>query len=299
MTKYEKFGTNAVARLVDPITNVATTLEVTTTNGFPTDGNFRITIGREILLVTAVSGSVFTVVRGYEGSSNVAHDGGSPVRQTITAGGIETALLESIPVARDSARPQMNTLTDGTSALTLTNFTWVNQGAASAADLDGGGISLVDSGLSATDNLRILKRTAPSPPYKVTAAIVPQLHDQSNCSIGVGFRRNSNGYVTVINTLRLDQLSVLEFSSPTVFSANLVTGKPWWMGRHIQWFQIEDDNTDLIYRLSMDGINWQENHRHGRAARHNLLAPDEVFFYVNALSTTFSVSAALIAWEEA
>jgi hypothetical protein len=299
MTKYEKFGLNAIARLVDPITGAATTLQVSTTDGFPTDGNFRLTIGREILLVTAVTGNTFTVVRGVEGSTSAPHDAGTPVQQSITEGAIESALLQSVPIARDSARPMLNTLVNSSgTALTLTDFTWVNQGGATAADLDGGGISLVDGATSATDNLRILKRTAPAAPYKITAAFVPQLHDNSNCSMGIGFRRNSNGYTTNINTIRQDSLSVLEFTSPTVFGSNLVAKKTWWMGRHIQWMQIEDNNTDLFYRLSMDGVNWQTNHQHGRAAQHNLLVPDEVFFFVNGLSTTYSVSMALIAWEE-
>ena len=193
----------------------------------------------------------------------------------------------------------MNTLVNSSgTALTATNFTWVNQGTATRADLNSGGISLVDPGSSATDNLRILARSAPTAPYIITAAFVPQLHDSSNASMGIGFRHNTGGYVTTLSTLRSDQIAVLEFSAPTTLNASLVAAQSWFMGRHLQWFQIEDDNTDLFYRTSMDGINWQQVHTHGRAAQLNGNAPDEVFFYVNPLSTTLSCSMALVAWEE-
>lgn len=298
MTKYEKFGLNAVARLVDPITNSATTLIVTTVDRFPTDGNFRITLGREIMLVTAISGTTFTIVRGYESSTALAHDAGVPVQQTITTGALERAMLDSVPLARDSARPQLNTLVDSSgNTLTLSDFTWVNQGTALASDLNSGGISLTSLGSGSAPNLRILTRSAPTPPYIITAGFVPQLHTLDNCSVGMGFRRVSNGYTTQLLTGIRDRVAVLEYSSPTSFNATLFLDD-WFMGRNMQWLQIEDDNTDLFYRTSMDGINWQQIHTHARAARHNLTVPDQVFFYADALHATVSVSMALIAWEE-
>ena len=86
MPNYEQLGQDAVARLSAPITNVATSLTVTSASGFPTAGNFRITVSAEVMLVTAVSGTTFTVVRGQEGTSGVAHDGGSTVICSFTSG---------------------------------------------------------------------------------------------------------------------------------------------------------------------------------------------------------------------
>jgi hypothetical protein len=194
----------------------------------------------------------------------------------------------------------MNTLVNSSgTALTVSSFTWVNQGTATASDLNSGGISLVDPGSSATDNLRMLTRSAPTAPWTLTAAFVPQLHDSSNASMGIGVRHAAGGYVNVLGTFRTDQVAVLEFSAPTTIGSNLLALGSWFMARHIQCFQIEDNNTNVIFRTSMDGINWQDLHSHARASQLNLNAPDQILFYVNPLSTTLSCSMALVAWEEA
>ena len=69
------------------------------------------------------------------------------------------------------------------------------------------------------------------------------------------------------------------------------------MGRSIQWFQIEDNNTNLIFRTGMDGINFQTI---ASEARTTFMAggPNEVLFYGNSNSASFTVSMAVVAWEE-
>lgn len=300
MTKYEKFGLNAVARLVDPITSGATTLVVTTVDRFPTDGNFRITIGQEILLVTALSGTTFTVVRGYESSTALAHDAGTPVQQTITAGALERAMLDSVPLARDLARPQLNTLVDASgNTLTSSDFNWVNQGTASVSDLTSGGISLLAPANVATRSMRIrLKPTAITAPHVLTVAFVPHLHGASDCRVGVGVMVNATGRTVHIATGKVDEIEVIEMVNATTLASSPVATQPWFMGRGIQWFQIEDDNTDIFYRTSMDGVNWQEVYQHARAALMSTTAPDRRFWFVDSRSTTLDSAGVLLAWEE-
>ena len=79
------------------ITNSATSLTVTSATGFPTSGNFRLVIqdaendetNKEIVVVTGVSGSDFTITRGQESTSGVAHGNGSFVGHVLTAGGLD------------------------------------------------------------------------------------------------------------------------------------------------------------------------------------------------------------------
>jgi hypothetical protein len=76
--------------LVTPATNVATSLEVSTTAGFPvppfTIGLERGTLNEEVCLVTAVpDGSHFTANRGYDGTTSKAHDAGSTVEHVTVA----------------------------------------------------------------------------------------------------------------------------------------------------------------------------------------------------------------------
>lgn len=297
MPNYEQFGLNAVARLVDPITDSQTTLQVTTTDRFPITGNFRITVGIEIMLVTTVTGITFTVVRAQEGTTGVAHDAGAPVVQPITAGSIEQSMLENIPLIRDSSRPLLNTLVDSSGGvLTGSSFTWDNQGAATRTDLDAGGVSLFVPAVAAT-NVRGLYKTAPSAPYILKVAFVPQLQGFGGCSMGIGFRDGVTGNLTTIHSGRADLIAVLKFTSATATGTSLFASQAWMMGRHVQWFMIEDDNTDLIYYTGLDGINFQEIHRHTRASEHTNV-PNQIFWFGNSRDANVTISMALIAWEE-
>lgn len=85
MAKYEQFTNNGNSTLNGGITDVAASLVVASAATFPTDGNFRLLIDSEILLVTAVSGTTFTVTRGAEGTTGAAHSNGATVRLILTA----------------------------------------------------------------------------------------------------------------------------------------------------------------------------------------------------------------------
>ena len=86
----EQFGNNASTTLNGSILSGATSLVVTSAANFPTTGNFRILvdsgINLEYMLVTAVSGTTFTVTRGQEGTTAVAHSSLVQVVHVVTAG---------------------------------------------------------------------------------------------------------------------------------------------------------------------------------------------------------------------
>lgn len=302
MAKYEQFGRFAVARLVDPINNSATALEVTTLDGFPTDGNFRIIVGAEIMLVTSISGSVFTVERGAESTTAVAHDSGSPVVQGLTAGALDAIGSENIPLWRDTNRPLMNTIVDGSgNILDSTDFTTLNGGTIS--DLDSGAISIVAPATS-SHNVRGLYRSAPTAPYTVTTCFLPQLNRQNSTNyVGIGFRDSVSSNllwcVSAIGpTTPGENLAVYLFTNPTTFNTSSKSRDYWHMGRNMQWMRMEDDSTNLKFYLSMDGINWLLVHQETRTA--NLAnAPDEIFFGAHAgLGNAYATGITMVAWEE-
>lgn len=70
-----------------------TSMIVTTATGSPAV-NFRVKIENEYLLVTAKSGTTFTVTRGVEGSTAASHADGSTVTHVLTAGGLAQAISE-------------------------------------------------------------------------------------------------------------------------------------------------------------------------------------------------------------
>ena len=87
----EQFANNAVTTLNGAINNSVTSLVVTSATGFSTVPQFRLIIDSEIMLVTAVSGTTFTITRGAEGTTAASHSNGATVAQILTAGGLGEA----------------------------------------------------------------------------------------------------------------------------------------------------------------------------------------------------------------
>jgi len=115
----EQFANNASSTLNGAITNVATTLVVTSAATFPTLPNFRLLIGispitAEIILVTGVSGTTFTILRGQEGTAAIGWADlttvthiltAGAVNQVITGGGDLSGKVENATVAKIKGNP--------------------------------------------------------------------------------------------------------------------------------------------------------------------------------------------------
>jgi hypothetical protein len=84
----ELFANSAQSALVSSIGAADTTLSVLSATKFPSSGNFRILIDTELLLVTAVAGTTFTVTRGAESTTAAAHAAGATVTHVLTAGSL-------------------------------------------------------------------------------------------------------------------------------------------------------------------------------------------------------------------
>ena len=84
----EQFTNGVSTTLNGTITSGQTTLVVASATGFSTVPNFRILVENEIMLVTGVSSTTFTVTRGAENSSAQAHNSGVTITQILTAGAL-------------------------------------------------------------------------------------------------------------------------------------------------------------------------------------------------------------------
>lgn len=91
--------------LASGITNSNTNLTVADSTGYPTSGNFRVRLDNELMLVTAVSGNVFTISRALEGTIAASHDFGVPVNHVITAGSMNEILSELNQFGTWASRP--------------------------------------------------------------------------------------------------------------------------------------------------------------------------------------------------
>ncbi len=128
----EQFTNAANSTLGTSITIGATTLSVASASGFPTLGNFRILVDSEIMLVTAVSGTTFTVTRAQESTTAVAHSSGANVTHIVTAGAM-TAVRGDWQTVLDldfTAQATQTLTTDTTytiGGLTWTKFNSINE----------------------------------------------------------------------------------------------------------------------------------------------------------------------------
>lgn len=86
----EQFANNANSVLAVPCVIGDTAIIVQDAASFPNIGNFRLLIDNELLLCTGVTGTVFDVTRGIEGTSEAGHTVGSAVISPLTAGSLAT-----------------------------------------------------------------------------------------------------------------------------------------------------------------------------------------------------------------
>ncbi len=101
----EQFANIASTTLNGTISAGATSLVVTSATAFPASGNFRIIVETEIMLVTAVAGTTFTVTRGQESTAAVSHNSGVLVTHTLTAGALTQLKSDLLPVSTYASRP--------------------------------------------------------------------------------------------------------------------------------------------------------------------------------------------------
>lgn len=92
----EQFANAAQTTLNGSINNSVTTLTLTSTSNFSSIPQFRILIDTEILLVTGVAGTVFTVVRGAEGTTAASHSNLAVITQIVTAGALNQLRLDAL-----------------------------------------------------------------------------------------------------------------------------------------------------------------------------------------------------------
>lgn len=88
MPTLEQYANNPSSTLSADLTAGATTLTVTSAAAFSASGNFRVIIDSELLEVTAVSGTTFTVSRGVEGTTAASHSSGTAITQILTRDGL-------------------------------------------------------------------------------------------------------------------------------------------------------------------------------------------------------------------
>lgn len=89
----ELYKNNAATTTTEALDDTETAVDVTDATALPTgQGQYRIKIDDEIMLVTSVSSNTLTVERGAEGSTAASHSSGADVLHILTAGAVNAIL---------------------------------------------------------------------------------------------------------------------------------------------------------------------------------------------------------------
>jgi len=280
------------------INSSQTTLTVTSAAPFSSLPQFRIIIDSEIMLVTGISGSVFTVTRGAEGSSAASHSNSATIAQIITEEGLQRYHRDWNNPFFDEGTPRQ--LLDGSTVLTASSFTNVNFTNATKTDANQGSIVLEHDTQSAANDVALIVRSAPTAPWTITCGFIPNLLQEVGDFPSCGFvvHENTSGefYYFQVN-ISADGTKVLvsKHASPTASSTSFLDLDNWSGGSGVCWLQVEDNNTNLIFKLSADGVNFITL---GQEARTTFLTPDEVGFAINNFgNANLKSMATLVAWD--
>lgn len=254
--RYERLANTVTNTLNGAIDASTTTVTVTDGSVFPSEGDFRILIDSEAMLVTARSTNDLTVVRGVDGTTAATHSDTTNVVIVPTASAF-TKLLDDVYLGRSDRPPYRIQDSDGT-VLTHSDFTWVNQGTSTAATDDWGGITMQLQTAGANQN-RFMVINTPVTPWTayVCYSVSPGFTGNSATgdSVALFLRESSTGKLIRSANMLGHSYRIQRFTDPTTFSA-----QPYIEDGFVQyqWLKIQDDGTNLTYWDSQDGINWHE-----------------------------------------
>jgi hypothetical protein len=177
-------------------------------------------------------------------------------------------------------------------------FSWVNQGSATVDGTYGGIYLYTPAPGSSGSNFRIQATAVPlSAPYTYTAFFSPLAPTGNFCNIGIGFYET---LTTKLQTIQVvynagPQLTVLNYSAPTGGSGTGVYSANWTFAASQIWFRAENDGTNLIYSVSIDGAHWLEVYS-AAVASYFTLGPTDAIFFVDAENTSYPVAMQLWSW---
>lgn len=259
--KLENDAPTALTTLNGAITAGAGTATLTDGSVFPADGDYRLSIDTEIVLVTVRATNVVTITRGVDGTTAATHSDGADVFIIITQEGIDQYIKDFVNPAAFN-QPPHKLLNKAGSVLTKADFTNLNLGTGTVIDDAHGGISMAMA-QGAAPNARVIHKSAPSTPYTVTAHVLSGIGSNAaaeNANV-LGFRDSGDGKLSFISfhygTNTITQYLTTPTSAagaPANSSTQNVAFRPDY------WLKIEDDGTNLKYYTSADGYNWWEQH---------------------------------------
>lgn len=304
------FNSYVVAVGGSGITNVATSLPVSV--AAPIASGFRILVGTELMQVTAGGTTLtWTVTRGIEGTTAAVHSVGDIINVVITSGGLDqlrtqfngTGLVSAFPTSGIkngdtywSTDTGVMSRYDGSAWQTSFGMLPVTPPVLSSltGSTSSGSITDTTQGLAISLNTNAsalyFNTTTTSAPLTATVGISGMVSPQNFAEIGLYFKDTVSGkfgsFIIQHSTNLLWTLG--KNNADTSFNSNYITTAATETGfpSPIWWFQVKDDNTNRMYRLSMNGMDWFQIFSVGRT---DFLTANQYGFIVTT-PTSYSAS---------
>lgn len=325
----ERFSNQAVTTLSAAIaTPTVTSCTVIDASAFPATGTFRIKIDGEILLVSAVVGTTFTITRGVENTTAATHSNGANVIHLLTKASLEARvanrfvsdLYANKPAAGIKGRLFMPTdgifleYDDGTAwhkygpcqrlkAPPQTGWTWFNQGNATVT-YTGGAMILQDPDADTTSpQVRGLIRPLGEGKTILTTAFTTSGIVTANWYGGIimhggGSAEGSEFYLWGLDMqsgTSYPALQFVPFTSPTAAaSAPSFDGRTLWPSR-LFWFRFVMDGDNKRYYFSQDGVHWIQWYSH---STYTDSYPMTYGIGLDRYNNATNVALTLVHWEE-
>lgn len=174
-------------------------------------------------------------------------------------------------------------------------FAWINQGGATVSDEKGGILMTAPSGVGSS--LRILKKAAPSTPYKITVGYLLNIVGTDYLRAGLVFRQSSDGKLVYIGMGHAGAYKIesYKFNSPTSYAGATYFSYNYVPSGGIYWLRIGDDGANRTTAVSADGQNWLTIHSVGRT---DFLTADEIGICVDANNANFGIKANFVHYME-
>lgn len=167
----------------------------------------------------------------------------------------------------------------------VSQFTWVNQGTATAVDDgDGSGVYIQDQ-LNNANSIAALVKALPGTTF--TAEMLFDFNSMcfANMQQGICLRESATGKLAVLQTItnssNFDVLSA-KYTNPTTFSADFYWHTARYNGIPPKGFKLTGNGATTAAFVTYDGVHWiPYGSTTPTLATHFTTAPDQVGFFVN------------------
>jgi hypothetical protein len=312
------------------ITSGDTSVTVASSASLPSAGTFRIVIESEICACTGVAGNVLTIVRAQEGTTAAAHPNGATITQVLTNQGLLNVgsqihgsdTYTNRPAVGDIGRLYLPTdgfsidREDGTTWSSwgpvnqwtppvFGDFSWVNQtsnAVTATSDTTHGGIYINAPAQSGGESPRILEEPVPgATPWTVTAHISPLGFPANFWEAGLRLRESSSGKAITFGfnfnatlNFSIDKFNA-DFTYNSTYGSFPSLGQAGYWASPPHWFQISDNGTSRIMRLSSDGQHWLDVLT--GIGNTDFITANRIGFFANSINASHDCGITLNSWK--